>query len=173
MKPRHRRRLRIAGLRAPRTVRRYYVSLVSASVLAFAGAVALTSASFELPDTVDGSLAEPAPASALVVSTAAVSRDTGGLVARPARQVIVYIVAERAQGDRLILTHNGLVWDNLIADEYQGTIVRYLLADTPQNEANAIRELNYFIELAELHDDDLRIIDLRQGRGLAANAGLP
>jgi hypothetical protein len=170
MNLRHRRRLRILGLRALRIARRHYVSLVSAAVLAVAATVALTSASFELPSTEGGAAPPPAQEQALQLPAAAPTATPTATAAstRLPRQVLVYLVSDRAEGDRLILTHNRLVWDNVIVEPFQDVIVRYLIAGTPETEATAIGSLNYFIEIAQLHDDDLRIIDLRPGRSAAA-----
>jgi hypothetical protein len=154
-------------------VRRHYVSFVSAAVLGVAAGFALTSASFELP----ASKGDPVPVvvgqAAGFPTAVATPAPAAALVVRPPRQVIVYLVSERAEGDRLVLTHNRLVWDNVIVEPYQDVIVRYLIAGTPESEAQAIGSLNYFIEIASLHRDDLRIIDLRPGRSAAAIGATP
>ena len=173
MKLRHRRRLRALGLRALRLIRRHYVSMISAVVLSVAGGVALTSASFELPDTTPEAGAGAAPAA--ILADAAVRASPAPLVrpARQRRQAIIYLVMDETQGDHLVETHSNLIWDNHMTEDYQSLAVDYLVANSPETESDAIRELNYYIEMAAMRHVDLRVIDLRPGRGLAANSGAP
>jgi hypothetical protein len=169
-----RRRLRVLWLRALRVARRHYVSLLSATVLAGAAGVVLTSASFELA----GSPANGAASAAVEAIPAPGNRTLSQAAAVPTpertwRLAIVYLVEDEAHGQRIIETYSTLVWDNRRPDDFRAPLIRYLVAGTPEAELDAIRNLNYFLEVATVHQFDLQVVDLRPGRGVAADRSEP
>jgi hypothetical protein len=171
-----RRRLRLLVRRMLRVARRHYVSAISAAILAAVAGLALTSASFELADVAPETAADQdAGATALFLDQASpASSPTGAASAPPRRPLaLVYLVMDEERGESVVQTHRSLVWDTHLLEEYRPQIVTYLVAGTPETESNAIRNLNYYIEESARRRFDLRIVDLRPGRGLAADAGEP
>ena len=174
MSTRTRRRLRVIAYRRLRTARRHFVTMVSACVLGSAGYLALTSGGFDSPGNAAGTIMQADTPSPAVQAVAAPPRASVVLSARPRRQAIVYVVTTESEGADVLASHNRLVWDSLPSDS-PGNIpdIHFVVAGTSEEQSLAIQRLNGYIEASSLLRIDLQIIDLRAGRGVAANTGTP
>ena len=175
MNYRVRRRLRVLGLHGLRLLRRHYVTLMSAIILAVTGALALTSTSFEIAK---GNQEGTAQAATTLLPPSPAPQDSRASPALPVRQrrlVIVYLVEDDDQKRKASDTFGGLIWDNHLETGGQDRVIdrQYVLAGTPEAESTAIRLLNYYLEIAAARQFDLRVVDLRSNRASAANTASP
>jgi hypothetical protein len=168
-----RRRLRVITHRGLRLARRNFVTLVSACVLGVAAYLALTSGGFDSPRNA-GTTAQADSVASAVPAVATPTRASVALSARPRHLAIVYVVTTEEQGANVLATHNRLVWDTITGDEPPNLPdIHYVVAGTPEEQSLTIQQLNTYIEVANLQGFDLEVIDLRPGRGVAANTGSP
>jgi hypothetical protein len=134
----------------------------------------LTSGGFREPSdpNAETTLASAKPLAVQVVPTP--SQATMRFTPRPRRQAIVYVVTTEAEGTEVLATHNRLIWDSVTGDSPTSSPdIHYVVAGTPEEQSEAIQTLNNYIELSTLLRIDLRIIDVRPGRGVAANVAAP
>ena len=163
------RRYKLLFLRSSRLLRLHAMKLVTGVVLIAVAGIALRNDAFEVGTTHQ----EATSATLGAESTATAPAQIPLPATSPPRQrehALVYLVTDDFHAWQIASTLSTLVWDN---PEARAPHVHFLVAGTPETQAAAIQQLNGLIEIASMQRVDLRVLDLRPGRGVPATATAP